>query len=189
MREDVYIVMRKTLLSGLLLVAAALITVLAGAWLDLELDQMGLLGVAAGAIVVLVPVGSVLRRFLGFTLGVFLTLIGFFVRAALLPDTSGGRAVFGAVVVALCVVAAVASAQRLALWSLLLGAAAFAGAFEAVYTAAPPQVAVNSISTLTGLAVCVAMGFLAASFFAPAPERAPAPAAPATNDQVLEGTK
>ena len=181
--------MRRTLLSGLLLVAAALFTVLVGAWFDLELDQTGLLGVTAGAVVVLVPVGSVLRRFLGFTLGVFLTLVGFFVRAALLPDTSGGRAVFGAVVVALCVVAAVASAQRLALWALLLGAATFAGAFEAVYTAAPPQVAANSLSTLTALAVCVAMGFLAASFVAPPREQTAAPVAPPANDQVLEGTK
>jgi hypothetical protein len=181
--------MRRTLLSGLLLVAAALVTVLAGAGLDLEVDQTALLGVSAGAVVVLVPVGSVLRRFLGFALGVFLTLVGFFVRAALLPDTSAGRAVFGAVVVALCVVAAVASAQRLALWALLLGAATFAGAFESVYNAAPPQVAVNSISTLTALGLCVAMGFFAASFVAPPREQAPVPAAPRANDQVLEGTK
>ena len=181
--------MRKTLFTGLLLVAAALVTVLAGAWLDLEVDTTALLGVTAGAVVVLVPVGSVLRRFLGFALGVFLTLVGFFVRAALLPDTSGGRAVFGAVVVALCLVAAVASANRLALWSLLLGASTFAGAFESVYNAAPPQVAANSVNTLSALALCVAMGFLAASFVAPPREKAAEPAAPRANDQVLEGTK
>jgi hypothetical protein len=185
--------MRNTLITGALLTAAALVTVLIGSWFDLDVDQTALLGVTSGAVVVLAsPVGQLGRGLGAFVLGVFLTLIGFFVRAALLPDTSGGRAVYGAVVVVLCVLAALATRQRLPLWAMLLGAASFAGAYEAAYNAAPPQVANTSISTLTTLALCAAMGFLAASLVAPRPESQhvpPPPPAPQADDQMMESAQ
>jgi hypothetical protein len=185
--------MRNTLVTGLLLAAAALLTVLFGSWLDLETDQTALLGVASGAVVVLAaPAGQLGRSLGGFVLGIVLALIGFFVRAALLPDTSSGRAVYAMVVVLLCTVAALATRQFLALWSLLLGAASFAGAYEAAYNLAPPQVATTSISTLTTLVLCAAMGFLAASLAAPRPERqpvAPQPPAPQTEDHTMENAQ
>lgn len=182
--------MRRTLLSGLLLVAAAFLTVLVGDWLDLELDDAALLGVAAGAVVALVPHATIGRRLAGFALGVVLTLVGYLVRAALLPDTAGGRAAFAAIVVALCVVVAAVSMERLALWSTLLGAATFAGAFEATYTLAPPRVLENSISSLTAVAMCVAIGFCAAALGAPQQERhTKTKHAASTNDEVLEGSK
>ena len=86
-------VMRRTLLGGLLLVAAAFFTVLVGGWLDLELDAVAVLGVAAGAVVALVPDATVGRRLAGFALGVVAAVLGYYVRAALTPDTSMGRAV------------------------------------------------------------------------------------------------
>jgi hypothetical protein len=184
--------MRNTLITGALLTAAALVTVLIGSWFDLDVDQIALLGVTSGAVIVLAsPVGQVGRGLGAYVLGVFLTLIGFFVRAALLPDTSGGRAVYGAVVVLLCALAALATKQRLPLWALLLGAASFAGAFEAAYNAAPPQVATTSITTLTTLALCAAMGFLAASLAAPRPERqhVPPPPAEQADDQIMESAQ
>ncbi len=188
--------MRNTLITGALLTAAALVTVLIGSWFDLDVDQIALLGVTSGAVVVLAsPVGQLGRSLGGFVLGIILCLIGFIVRAALLPDTSGGRAVYTMIVVVLCVLAALATRQRLALWTLLLGAASFAGAFEAAYTAAPPQVATTSISTLTTLALCAAMGFLAASLAAPRPESQlvppppPAPQAPQSDDQIMENAQ
>ena len=185
--------MRNTLVTGLLLAAAALLTVLLGSWFDLETDQTALLGVTSGAVVVLAaPAGQIGRSLAAFALGIFLTLIGFFVRAALLPDTSGGRAVYAMIVVLLCTIAAVATARRLALWALLLGAASFAGAYEAAYAAAPPQVATTSMSTLTTLALCAAVGFLAASLAAPRAQSdatpPPPPPAPA-DDQIMEKTQ
>lgn len=192
--------MRRLMISGLLLVVAALLTVLIGAWLELDLEHTALLGVAVGAVVALVPDVSVGRRLAGVALGVFVTLVGYLVRAALLPDTAGGRAVFAALVVALCVGVAAISLSRLPLWTALLGAAAFAGAFEATYDAAPPRVLENSVSMLTTLALCVAVGFLAAGIAGA--DRAES-AAPddhddrtdddtdhrATTDELLEGTK
>jgi len=190
--------MRRTLLPGLLLVVAVFLTVLLGAWLDLDLDSTALLGFGAGAVVALVPHATVVRRLGGFTLGVVLALVGYLVRAALLPDTASGRAAFAAIVVALCVIATAASVERLALWSTLLGAATFAGAFEAIYTLAPPRVLENSIDSLTALALCVAVGFCAAVVGAPLSERArttttdtTATKTPAhsSNNEVLEGSK
>jgi len=164
--------MRRHILAGLLLVAAAFFTVLIGGWLDLELDAVALLGVAAGAVVALVPDATAGRRLAGFVLGVVVTVLGYYARAALTPDTSTGRAVFAAVVVALCVVVALASLGRLPLWSTLLGAAAFAGAFESTYSSAPPRVVDLSMGGLTTLALCVAVGFVAAGLAGSArPER------------------
>jgi hypothetical protein len=164
--------MRRTLLGGLLLVAAAFFTVLVGGWLDLELDAVAVLGVGAGAVVALVPDATAGRRLAGFALGVVAAVLGYYVRAALTPDTSMGRAVFAALVVALCVVVAAASVGRLPLWSALLGAGTFAGSFESTYSSAVPRVVDLSIGALTTLAVCVAVGFVAAALAgASRPER------------------
>ena len=174
--------MRNTLFTGLLLVAAVLLTVLFGSWFDLETAQTTLVGVASGAVVVLAaPAGRVGRTLGAFALGVFFTLVGYVLRAAMLPDTSGGVAAFGVIVVVLCTLTALVTRERLALWAQLLGAASFAGAYEAAYNVAPPQVATTAITSLTTLALCVAMGFLAASLVAPRPEHAvpPPPPAPA----------
>jgi hypothetical protein len=148
------------MISGLLLVIAAVLTMLVSAWLDLELESTVLLGVTAGAVVALVPDATAARRVAGFVLGVLASLVAYLVRAGYTPDSASGRAVYVGLAVALCVVVAVASANKLPLWSALLGAGTFAGAFEATYAAAPPRVVDNSIGALTTLLMCVAVGFL-----------------------------
>ena len=185
------LVMRKSLISGLLLVAAALLSVLVGSWLDLELDSVALLGLAAGAVIALVPDATVGRRLAGFALGVVVTVVGYYVRASLTPDTATGRAVFAALVVALAVGIVLISAGRLPLWASLLGAATFAGAFETTYAAAPPRVLDNSISSLTSLALCVAVGFVVAGVAGAArPEREEqAGTHTTTDDEKLEAAK
>lgn len=184
--------MRRTLLTGLLLVAAAFLTVMLGSWLDLDLDSTALLGFGAGAVVALIPHATVGRRLSGFALGVVLALVGYVLRASVLPDTASGRAAFAALVVALCVVAAAVSLERLALWSTLLGAATFAGAFEAIYTLAPPRVLENSFDSVTALALCVAIGFCAAIVAAPQNDRDDTGSKTKTdssNHEVLEGSQ
>ena len=181
-----HFVMLRTLLSGLLLVAAAFFTVLIGGWLDLELDAVAVLGVAAGAVVALVPDATAGRRLAGFALGVGACVLGYYFRAAVTPDTSMGRAVFAALVIALCVAVALASIGRLPLWSTLLGAAAFAGAFESTYSSAPPRVVDLSIGGLTTLALCVAVGFVAAGIAGSSRPRRAAHAHAATTDEQME---
>ncbi|CUR54086.1 membrane hypothetical protein [metagenome] len=145
---------------------AAVLVVLMSSSLELELESVALMGAATGAVVALVPDRSPVERAGSFLLGFVAAWIAYLVRAALLPDSTGGRAVAVALVVALCVAGAAVSMQRLPLWGTLLGAATMAGSFEATYLAAPPQVLETSLSTSTSVLLNVAIGFLAAALVA-----------------------
>lgn len=160
--------MRKTMWAGLVLALAAVVVVWASAAFGLELESAALLGAALGAVIALVPDRTPLVRLAGFAGGFVAALVGYFLRAAVLPDTAGGRAVAVAVVVLLCVAITAASLNRLPLWTTLLGTAALAGAYEFTYAAAPPEIASTSVSTATTLLFNVAVGFLAAALVAPA---------------------
>ena len=159
--------MRKTILAGLMLALAAALVMWLSAFFDLELDSVVLLGSAVGAVVALVPDRTPLFRFLGFAGGFVAAWIGYFVRAAVLPDTAGGRAVAVALVLLLCVGLFAVTLGRLPLWSALLGAAAMAGGYEYTYAAAPPEVLTTSVSAATSLLFCLAVGFLIAATVAP----------------------
>jgi hypothetical protein len=180
--------MRTSLLAGGIVVVTAVLAVLLGAPFGLELDSYALIGVAMGAVVALVPDGRPGLRLTGFASGVLVTWISYLIRAALLPDTVGGRAAATFLVLALCVAIATVAQGRIPVWSTFAGAATFFGAYEAAFAAAPPEVATTSLTALTAVALTVALGFLAASFVAPVV----APAAPradldATEDEDLDG--
>ena len=159
--------MRRTLMAGGVLAVAAVLVVIVSSALDLELESVALLGGALGAVVALVPDRTPLVRLGGFAAGFVAAWIGYVVRAALLPDTAGGRAVAVGLVVLLCVGITAASMNRLPLWSTLLGTAALSGAYEFTFAAAPPELASTSVSTATTLLFNVAVGFLAAALVAP----------------------
>jgi hypothetical protein len=167
--------MRRTLLVGGVLAVAAFLVVILSNLFDLDLDSVTLAGVALGAVVALVPDRSPLMRLAGLVAGIVVAWIGFFVRAALLPDTATGRAVTVALVVLLCTAIAAVSFDRLPLWSLLVGAAAMSGAYEYTYAAAPPEIATTSVITLTALLVTVGVGFLVGSLGSRDDEVPPAP--------------
>jgi len=161
--------MRKELLIGGGLALAAALLILASDWLDLELETVAVLGAGAGAVVALVPSGSAATRLLGFLAGFVIAWLGFLLRAAMLPDTSAGRAVAAAVIVLLCTGVTLATARRLRLWAVLLGMAAFTGAYEYTYNAAPPEILSTSVSTATSLLLSAGVGWLAVSWLAPEP--------------------
>lgn len=165
--------MRKSLAAGVVLAVAAMVVVLVSSAFDLELESVALLGAGLGAVVALVPDRSPLFRVAGFVVGFLIAWLGYAVRAGFLPDTAGGRAVVVGVVVILCVAVTAGSMDRVPLWSTLLGAAALAGAYEFTYAAAPSEMPSTSLSSATTLLFNVAVGFLAAAFFAPAPEPGP----------------
>jgi len=159
--------MRKTIFAGLVLALAGALVMWLSAFFDLELESVVLLGVAAGAVIALVPDRTPLFRFLGFAAGFVAAWVGYFARAAVLPDTDGGRAVAVGLVLLLCVAVFAVSLGRLPLWSTLLGAAAMAGGYEYTYAAAPPEVLTTSVSAATSLLFCIAVGFLVAATVAP----------------------
>lgn len=191
--------MRKTLLVGGVLAVAAFLVVVLSNLFDLELESVTLVGVALGAVIALVPDRTPLMRMAGLVAGIVVAWVGFLVRAALLPDTPSGRAVTVAAVVLLCTVIAAVSAERLALWSLLVGAAAMSGAYEYTFAAAMPEAASTSVTAATALLVTVAVGFLVGALAAtrgeeprPAPrERAPRDDDGANHslDDMMEKTK
>lgn len=165
--------MRSSIVGGLLLVVAAPLLVGASSVLDLELEPVVLTGTALGAVTALVADRTPGVRLGGVVLGLLVAWLGFLVRAGYLPDTSGGRAVAIALVLALCVAVAAGTRDRLPLWTLLLGAGGFAGAFEATFSAAPTEVLSSSVSGATSYVVAVAVGFLVCAAVAPATRRAP----------------
>ncbi len=163
--------MRKTLLVGLVLTVAAVLVVFVSAAFDLELDPVALLGVAVGGVVALVPDRTPFMRLVGFAGGFVAAWIGYLLRAAVLPDSTGGRAVAIALVIVLAVAVSAVALGRIPAWSTLLGAGALAGAYEHTYAAAPPEVASTSVSTATILLFTAAVGFLATAIVAPGGEQ------------------
>jgi MFS family permease len=159
--------MRKTIIAGLVLALAAALVMWLSAAFDLELESVVLMGAAVGAVLALVPDRSPLARFLGFAAGFVVTWVGYAVRALLLPDTEGGRAVAVALILLLCVGVFAASAGHLPLWSMLLGAAAVSGGYEYTYAAAPQEMGTTAVSAATSLLFCIAVGFLVAATVAP----------------------
>lgn len=157
---------REILIGGCLAVAAALL-ILASDWLDLDLEAVALFGAVMGAIAAIVPSGSAAGRLVGFLAGFTIAWVGFLLRAAMLPDTAGGRAVAAAVIILVCTGVALVSLGWVRLWAVLLGAAAFTGAYEYTYNAAPPEVLTTSLSTATSLLLSAGLGWLAVSWLAP----------------------
>src|SRR3954462_2326112 len=137
--------MRRTLIAGVVLALVAVLVVLISSGLDLELESVALLGGALGAVVALVPDRTPWVRLGGFIGGFVAAWIGYAVRALLLPDSAGGRAVAVGLVVVLCVGLTAASMDRLPLWTTLLGTAGLTGAYEFTYAAAPPEMASTSV--------------------------------------------
>ena len=172
--------MRRTWVAGVVLAIAAVIVVVVSSALELELESAALLGAALGAVVALVPDRTPAARLGGFAAGFVAAWIGYLLRAALLPDSAGGRAVAVGLVVLLCVGITAASFDRLPLWSTLLGTAALSGAYEFTYAAAPPEFASTSLTTASTLLLNVAVGFLAAAIVSASPERTPATEHPTT---------
>lgn len=188
--------MRRNFVTGAVLAVAAVLVVLISATFDLELESTALLGAALGAVIALVPDRGPAVRLIGFGSGFVVAWVGYVVRAMYLPDTSDGRAVAVGLVVVVCTLIAALSQDRLPLWTLLLGTAAMAGAYEFTYNQEPPQLVDTSLSTATTMLLTVGIGFLAASIVAPItgsaparraePSRTPAPEHIDTLDEIME---
>ena len=113
--------MVKSLVTGLCLAVFAAVIIGLSNLLGLDLEHVALLGAALGGVLGLVPHRPAWGKVAGFLAGFLLAWLGFALRAAVLPDSSAGRAVAAFVVVALIAVVAAVSRGRLPLWSGLVG--------------------------------------------------------------------
>lgn len=162
--------MRNNVIGGVVLAVAAALVVGLGQLLGMDLQHVALLGAALGGVLGLVPDRSPAERVGGFLVGFVAAWAGFAVRAAVLPDTAGGRAVAALLVVLLCLLVAVgvaATPVRLPLWSMLVGVAAIVGAYEETYTNAPSQFLSESPTAATTILLAVSLGYLATSVLGP----------------------
>jgi hypothetical protein len=150
-------------MAGLLLAVGAALIIGLGDALGLGLEHVALLGAALGGVLGLVPGREPLGKLGGFAVGFVVAWLGFALRAAVLPDTSGGRALAAFLVVAVIAVCCAVSGGRVPLWSALLGAAAIVGAYEETYTNAPSEFLRQSPSAGTTVLLAVALGYLATS--------------------------
>lgn len=123
--------------------------------------RSALLGVLLGAVVGLVPHGAGGLRLAGFGAGFGAAWVGYLLRASVLPDIPLGRALAAVLTVLVVTAVATASADRVPLWSGLLGAGALVGAFELTYVQSPPDVASASTAAATGVLLAAAVGFVA----------------------------
>ncbi|HVM21490.1 MAG TPA: hypothetical protein VM307_16145 [Egibacteraceae bacterium] len=123
-----------------------------------------------GAAVALVPGPRVLGRAVAFGVGLVTCWVAFALRAGMLPDVPGGRAVFLILPVAVVTVAAVVSGGRLALWAGLAGVATYGAAYQAAFVASPTDFATQSVATMTSVLLATAMGAVVAMLVRPSRE-------------------
>jgi len=162
--------MRRTAIGGAILAVTAFLLIFFGEALDLELERVALTGAALGAVVALVPDRPALFRVIGFAAGFVVGVLGYALRAGLLPDTSFGRAVAALAVVMILMGIALATGTRVPLWSLLVGAAAMTAAYETTFMVTPSAFPYEGPTAATQMALAAGVGFLAASFLGSAVE-------------------
>lgn len=151
--------MLRSLLSGFVLALSAAVVLLIGGGSDLE--HVALLGAALGGVVGLVPHNPPLGKLGGFALGFGVSWIAFGIRAALLPDSTAGRAVAAFLVIFICGSAAAISLGKMPLWSTLVGAAAIVGAYETSYSNSPSTFLTTAPQAATTVLLAAAFGFIA----------------------------
>jgi hypothetical protein len=166
--------MRQTMLGGLLLAVATGLLILLADPLSLDVEHVALLGAGLGAVLGLIGDRPVLERVAGFAVGFVVTWIAYGARAQYLPDSSGGRAVAAFGIVVLFVLAVWLSSNRLQLWTMLIGAVALIGAYEEIYTAAPPKFLDQSPEAATQVLLAVAIGFVCTTLPSPWQDMEPA---------------
>jgi uncharacterized membrane protein YjdF len=153
--------MLRRLLSGFVLALCAGVVLMIGG--GSELEHVALLGAALGGVIGLVPNDPPLGKLGGFALGFAAAWIAFAVRAAVLPDSTVGRAVAAFFVVLLCGAVAAVSGGKIPLWSSLVGAATIVGAYETSYSNSPSTFLTTSPQTATTVLLAAAVGYIGAT--------------------------
>jgi hypothetical protein len=163
--------MARTAVGGAILAVVAFFLILFGDILNLDLERAGLVGVALGAVVALVPDRSPLLRAGGAAIGFLLAWGTYAVRAAVLPDTDMGRALAALLLLLVLMGISVATLTNIPLWSLLVGAAAMGAAYETTVMILPSAFPYESPTAASQMALAAGVGFLAGSFLAPTAQR------------------
>jgi len=159
--------MRRFIVAGLVLAVLTTLLVVLSDALGLDTEGVALLGGALGGALGLVPDRSPAQRAGAFIVGFLVAWVGYGLRAAVLPDSTAGRAIAVLAVLLVCLVVGAATRGRMPLWAMLLGTAAMAGAYETTYAADPTAFLTSSAATATSILVAAGAGFVATSLLGP----------------------
>ncbi|HZW45319.1 MAG TPA: hypothetical protein VFF32_13190 [Dermatophilaceae bacterium] len=182
--------MLRTLLSGFVLALCTAVVLMIGG--GSELEHVALLGAALGGVIGLVPHDPPLGKLGGFALGFGMAWMAFAIRAAVLPDSTIGRAVAAFLVILICGGVAAISSGRMPLWSSLVGAAAMVGAYETSYGASPSTFLTTSPQAASTVLLAAAFGYIGTTVihtFVKSPEASPTrrpSRAPDSDKEMLE---
>lgn len=154
--------MRASIVAGVLLTAAVALVIVVSSGLELDVESYAVTGVLGGGVLGLVAERAAWERLGGFVVGFVAIWVGYILRAAVMPDTTSGVVVATIVSLAICVAAYAVGRGHLPLWSMLLGAGLFAGAYESAFTAAVAEVGSTSVDAATSLLLTIAVGFIVA---------------------------
>jgi hypothetical protein len=148
------------LIGGLLLAVAALVIYLLPGELGTPAIAYTVLGLAAGAVVGLLPHANPVALLFGFVLGLLLAFASFVVRGGLLPYTKLSSALV--VLVLLAIITGITALFRSSAWfvSMLLGAGTFYGAVEVTFQAAPSAYLATSAVALVSILFSFGIGYM-----------------------------
>lgn len=159
--------MIKTMLVGLGLAVTAAVALTLSSVFDLELQPFVLAGIAAGAIAARVSDRSGLADLGGLILGFAVAWLGYLLRATYLPEGDLGATLAVVLILLGCALVAAVSQGRVPLWSVLLGTAVLALAYETTLFPDADTYVSSSLAPLTSLLLAAAAGFLVAGLFPP----------------------
>lgn len=140
-------------------IAAGALTASSGPF-GADLPKVALLGLAAGAVLGLVPARSLAGNLAGFLGGFAAVLVALSLQRTTLPDTGLGRAIAAVVTVSVVTAIATATADRAPLWAGLLGAATMTGSFAIVTAGAIPTTTM-AITAATAALLAAAVSLIA----------------------------
>ena len=153
--------MNRTFAAGLLLIAATIVTIVLGSWLEAPIDSV-FFGLTIGGILALVNDGSsTLGRLGGFAVGLIVTMAGYIIRILALNESLMGQILFAIIILVLITVICGVTGGRLPLWSGLVGAAIVTGSYEASFLDAPQEITTYLFSTVSTALVPMAIAFMA----------------------------
>lgn len=155
----------RTTAAGLAVTAGAAALIVATASYGLGAGL--LVGLAAGAAVGLVPAETGLRKIAGLLTGILVGIAGYALRAGILPDSVAGTLVGVTAVLLVLTLISLASRGRVPLWASLIGLAAIAGSYETLHIIDFAGLFANLPMAAAGTLLAAAVGFTAASLFAP----------------------
>ena len=157
--------MVRKVLAGVALAVASVVALFIGDGLGWDVEAVLFLGAGVGAALGLMSRPAPLPELGGFLLGLLAASVGYALRAAILPDSTGGRAVGIVITIALAVGLVLLTFGRVPLWTALLGVGALGGAYEVAFTDSPGSVLTTLPAWLTLLLFMVAVGFASTVFF------------------------